>query len=167
MPELSSVFEKSALAVESSTQLRSFQEIGVIESVSSLRLQKKEQEETQLSQEENIKELEEYFESFHIERRSINLDLKSQGEDKERSQKSVVPSPPIPITKQDLLALVEVKWRDAEMVEFHDVIPPNAYSKADAIECFLLLLELHEEKKITLEQAVPDVLWIKQYSNDG
>lgn len=141
----------------------------VIESVSSLTVQKKEGEEKLLSQEANIKELEEYLESFHIERRSVNIDLESQGEDKERSQKPVVvvPSPPIPITKQDLHALVEVKWRDAEMVEFHDVIPPNAYSKADAIECFLLLLELHEEKKITLEQAVPDVLWIKQYSNDG
>lgn len=71
------------------------------------------------------------------------------------------------LTKTELLAFLEVLWHDSEMVKFTDLISPEYYSKLDATRSFVLLLELHKEKMITLEQAAPyDILWIKKYYNN-
>ncbi|XP_043501540.1 uncharacterized protein LOC122523690 isoform X2 [Polistes fuscatus] len=74
-----------------------------------------------------------------------------------------------PLTKIELLAFLEVLWHDSEMIKFTDLISPEYFDKLDATRSFVLLLELHKEKKITLEQATPyDILWIKKcYNNDS
>ncbi|XP_047368914.1 uncharacterized protein LOC124956753 isoform X2 [Vespa velutina] len=69
------------------------------------------------------------------------------------------------LTKQELLALLEIIWRNNQFATFTDIISPDHYSKLDASCCFTFLLELYKEKRIILKQATPyDIIWIQKYA---
>ncbi|KAL2723010.1 hypothetical protein V1477_019601 [Vespula maculifrons] len=114
----------------------------------------------------DLQNIEQGFGLLNIAQNGTGPDLTIHEQKIDQSQETIKLSQSCLLTKLDLLALLEVLWHDRELIRFIDVIPPGQYSKTDAACCYLLLLELHQEKKITLEQAVPyDTLWIKKFSN--
>ncbi|CAL7950840.1 unnamed protein product [Xylocopa violacea] len=69
------------------------------------------------------------------------------------------------LTKRELIALMEVYWRDAELISFYDLVSPQKYNRIDAACTFLYCLELHKEKFIIMKQVEPfDTIWIEKYS---
>ncbi|KAL2731885.1 hypothetical protein V1478_004573 [Vespula squamosa] len=119
-----------------------------------------------IEQQIDLQNIEQGFGLLNITRNGTGPNLTIHEKEIDQSQETIKLSQSYLLTKLDLLALLEVLWHDTELVRFTDVIPPGQYSKADAACCYLLLLELHQEKKITLEQAMPyDTLWIKKFPN--
>ncbi|KAL6264324.1 hypothetical protein P5V15_004433 [Pogonomyrmex californicus] len=71
-----------------------------------------------------------------------------------------------PLTSQEILALLEVLWCDKPYVKFSELIPKETYTKDDAATAFDILLQLHAQKKIVLQQKeCYRTLWISKYSD--
>ncbi|EZA54774.1 hypothetical protein X777_05059 [Ooceraea biroi] len=88
-----------------------------------------------------------------------------QSEIRDRVSKSSTPiaAESVPLTVQDVLAMLEVLWRDREVVKFNDFIPRDTYSTNDVVHVFNILLVLHAKKKLVLRQsACYRTLWIRK-----
>ncbi|XP_015181485.1 PREDICTED: uncharacterized protein LOC107069055 [Polistes dominula] len=122
---------------------------------------------SEINHQTNIQNIEQDFEMLNIVEYDVpDVTMHEKGIDQPLETSKYKDSH---LTKTELLALLEVLWHDSEMVKFTDLISPESYNKFDASRSFLLLLELHQENKIILEQATPyDILWIKKcYNNDS
>ncbi|XP_076757915.1 uncharacterized protein LOC143427540 [Xylocopa sonorina] len=70
------------------------------------------------------------------------------------------------LSKKELIALMEVYWRDRELITFHDLVSPEKYNRIDAACAFSYCLELHREKYITVKQTESfNTIWIEKYSS--
>lgn len=52
---------------------------------------------------------------------------------------TIRPSQPA-LTRQDILAMLEVLWHDKDVVNFKELIPMNTYTREDAATAFEILL---------------------------
>ncbi|XP_017891734.1 uncharacterized protein LOC108631970 isoform X2 [Ceratina calcarata] len=78
-------------------------------------------------------------------------------------RKTFVRSSSMRLTKQDLLAQMEVLWSNQLWINFHELLPHNC-SKIETARTFVLCLELHAEKVIVLKQADAfGTIWIEKY----
>ncbi|XP_071633821.1 uncharacterized protein [Temnothorax longispinosus] len=70
------------------------------------------------------------------------------------------------LTSQEILALLEVVWRDKEAVKFSELISPDTYTREDAATAFEILLDLYEQEKLILRQIdFSKPLWIVKYQD--
>ncbi|KYN27951.1 Meiotic recombination protein REC8 like protein [Trachymyrmex cornetzi] len=57
------------------------------------------------------------------------------------------------LTSKDILAQLEVFWFNEPCVKFSQLIPKDIFTAEDAADAFNILLELHAQKKLILQQA--------------
>ncbi|KYN33935.1 Meiotic recombination protein REC8 like protein [Trachymyrmex septentrionalis] len=57
------------------------------------------------------------------------------------------------LTSKDILAQLEVFWFNEPCVKFSQLIPKDTFTAEDAADAFNILLELHAQKKLILQQA--------------
>ncbi|XP_076383599.1 uncharacterized protein LOC117221266 [Megalopta genalis] len=77
-------------------------------------------------------------------------------------------SPKATLTKSELKAFLEIRWRDEANVKFHELISSDSYTKIDVARAFSYCLEFQAEKYAVVKQDIPyGIIWIAKYVNSS
>ncbi|XP_046144926.1 uncharacterized protein LOC114875682 [Osmia bicornis bicornis] len=101
----------------------------------------------------------------YIEDKNGELQEKQQKSTNGRKSKSNSSSPrsEIHLSKQELLAFMEVQWQERRLLNFHELFSPESYSRKEVALAFFFCLEFQKEKVIILKQADPfGTIWIEK-----